>query len=79
MYLYEWSFTFNYCRYVRFCTIARKLGSGRPTKITSHVQQIVEQRMCQDDETTATRLYEVLIHYGIAISLRTQFYVVMNN
>ena len=59
------------CRYRKFCTIARKPGSGRPTKITSHVKQIVEQRMRQDNETTASQLHELLTHNGISSCLRT--------
>ena len=50
---------------------SRKPGSGCPTKITSHVKQIVEQRMRQDDETTATQLHELLTRNGISLCLRT--------
>ena len=49
-------------------TIARKPGSGHPS---NHVRRIVEQKMRQDDETTATQLHELLIRNGISISLRT--------
>ena len=37
-------------------TIFRKEGSGRPSKITDRVLQLVEQRMREDDETTAVQL-----------------------
>ena len=40
-------------------------GSGRPSKITDYVYQLVEQRMCEDDETTAMQLHELLVHIYI--------------
>ena len=49
-------------RYRKHCTISRKPGSGRPSKISNHVQRIVEHKMWQDYETTATQLHELLIH-----------------
>ena len=58
------AFIFLY-RYRRFCTIARKVGSGRPSKITDHVRQLVEQRMRLDDETTATQLCELLVFLSL--------------
>lgn len=58
-------------RYKENCRIARKSGSGRPTKITNFVLRIVESRMRDDDETTATQLNELLFQNGIAMSLRT--------
>ena len=60
------STAFYRCR--KFCTISRKPGSGRPSKITNYVRQIVEMRMQYDDEITA---YELLVSNGINISLRT--------
>ena len=35
----------------------RRSGSGRPSKITAEVKLIVEQRMQEDDETTAHQLH----------------------
>lgn len=35
------------------------------------MRHLVEQRMRQDDETTATQLHELLVSNGISISLRT--------
>ena len=58
-------------RYRKLCTIARKPGSGRPSKITDYVRSVVEHQMRCDDETTATQLHERLIQYGIFLSLRT--------
>lgn len=52
-------------------TIARCPGSGRPSKITSEVQEVVEQQMRLDDETTATQLHQLLASKGYCISLRT--------
>ncbi len=52
-------------------TIAHKEGSGRPSKITDQVLQLVEQRMREDDETTATQLHVLLTFSGVQISLST--------
>ena len=55
---------YTFFRYRKYCTIACKPGSGRPSKITNHVQ-----RIAQDDETTATQLHELLVRNGISISV----------
>ena len=52
-------------------SIFRKEGSGRPSKITDRVLQLVERRMKEDDETTATQLHALLTACGISISLST--------
>ena len=52
-------------------TIARRPGSGRPTKITQEVLRIVEQQMRRDDETTAVQLQKVLADEGHSLSLKT--------
>ena len=38
-------------------TLARRPGSGRNSVITDEVQQIVEEQMRCDDETTASCMY----------------------
>ena len=43
--------------YKRTGCIARKEGSGRPTKITSAVMEVVEAQMNENDETTAYQLH----------------------
>ena len=48
----------------------RRPGSGRMSKITQQVKELVDQQM-EDDETTATQLHRLLIDNGIDISLRT--------
>ena len=58
-------------RFQQTGTIARKEGSGRPSKITNRVMELVERRMRQDDETTATQLHTLLSSCGISISLST--------
>lgn len=40
-------------RYLQTGTIARKPGSGHPSRITSEMGAIVEEQMHLDDETTA--------------------------
>jgi Fe2+ or Zn2+ uptake regulation protein len=49
----------------------RRYGSGRITKITQRVKELVNQQMEKDDETTATQLHRLLNDNGIDISLRT--------
>lgn len=51
--------------------VARKSGSGRPSKITLEIKRIVDKRMEEDDETTAYQLYNLLKEKGYSISLRT--------
>ena len=52
-------------------TIARKSGSGRPSKVTREVKEIVEEQMRKDDETTARQLHKLLQDKGYNLSLRT--------
>ena len=52
-------------------SIARKPGTGRLSKITLDVKELVEEQMQRDDETTATQLHSFLLSKGINISLRT--------
>ena len=58
-------------RYVTTGSITRQPGSGRKTKITPEIQQIVETQMQTDDETTASQLHVILVQLGHRISLRT--------
>lgn len=51
--------------------IGRKLGSGRPSKVTAEIKAFVEQRMRVDDETTAVQLHALLTAHGYNVSLRT--------
>ena len=52
-------------------TIERRPGSGRLSSITWKVKELVEAKMNEDDETTATQLHYMLLEEGIAISFRT--------
>ena len=52
-------------------SIARTPGSGRPSKITTEIKQIVEEKMRQDDETTAMQLHTLLVGTGYNLSKRT--------
>ena len=52
-------------------TIARKPGSGRPSKMTTEMKRIVEEQMRKDDETSAYQLHQLLVSKGYEISLRT--------
>ena len=47
-------------RYRQTGTIARKPGSGCPSKITSEIKAIVDEQMRTDDETTAVQLHVLL-------------------
>ena len=58
-------------RYKETDTIARRPGSGRPSKVTQEVKTIVEEQMRTDDETTAYQLHTLLESKGYKLSLRT--------
>ena len=48
-------------------SIERKTGSGPPSKITAEVKRIVEEKMREDDETTACQLHLLLTSRAISI------------
>ena len=50
---------------------ARQPGSGRPSKITAEIRQIVVEQMRLDDETTVYQLHRLLTEKGYSISLPT--------
>ena len=58
-------------KYEETGSIRRRVGSGRPSKITAEIKQIVEEQMRADDETTAYQLHRLLTEKGYSISLRT--------
>jgi transposase len=58
-------------RYRQSGSIARKEGSGRPSKISYRVLRLIETGMREDDETTATQLHALLTSCGLSISLST--------
>ena len=49
----------------------RKPGSGRPTKMTRRVKDLIETQMQKDDETTASQLDSLLQANGIKLSRST--------
>ena len=49
-------------------SIARKPGSGRPSRITQEIKQIGEAQMQEDDKTSAMQLHALLKNKGINIS-----------
>ena len=57
--IYRFLKTFKKCG-----TLARRRGSGRPSKITDEVKRIVEAQMQLDDETTAVQLRALLAQKG---------------
>ena len=52
-------------------SIARRVGSGRPSKISTEMKELVEEQMRKDDETTAYQLHRLLVEKGYSVSLRT--------
>ena len=58
-------------KYSETRTIVRRPGSGRPTVITPEIKTFVEEKMREDDETTAEQLHRSLISRGIRISKKT--------
>ena len=51
-------------------SIRRRVGSGRPLKITAEIKQIVEEQMRADNEASAYQLHRLLTEKGYSISLR---------
>ena len=45
-------------------------GSGQPTKMTTEVKVLVEQKMREDDETTAIQLHTILVQSGYTMTLQ---------
>ena len=60
-------------KFERTGTIARTPGSGRPTKVTAEVRDIVEQQMRRHDETTASQLHALLVGRGYILETRPCF------
>ena len=58
-------------RFSLYKTIARKPGSGLPPKLSPAVQELIEDAMRKDDETTATQLQALLASQSIYMSLAT--------
>ena len=58
-------------RYLQDGTILRRVGSGRPSKITAEVKAIVEEQMRLDDGTTAFQLHRLLNEKGYDLTRRT--------
>ena len=52
-------------------SFSRKPGSGKSTKITQRVKDLIEEEMQKDDETTASQLGHLLRQNGIEISHTT--------
>ena len=52
-------------------SIARRSGSGRPSKVTAAVKLLVKEQMRKDDETTAHQLHALLRSKGFTLSLCT--------
>ena len=58
-------------KYLETGTVARRTGSGRPPKATEAIENIVEEQMLKDDETTANQLWKVLADRGYELLLVT--------
>ena len=58
-------------RYEKHGTIQRKPGSGRHSKITAEVLDIVNKKMEEDNETTAVQLQKLLKEKGYQLSQHT--------
>ena len=52
-------------------TILRRVGSGRPSKVTAEIKAIVEEQMRLDDETTAFQLHRLLTEKGYNLTRQT--------
>ena len=58
-------------KYEETGSIARRLGSGRPTKVTAEMKALVDRTMEEDDEATSTQLHSLFMSCGYEISFRT--------
>ena len=58
-------------KYEKFGTFSVVPRDSKPTLITSEIKQLVDQRMEEDIETTATQLCEILKEKGYKMSLKT--------
>ena len=58
-------------RYSHSGTIARKPGSRLPPKLSPGINQLIEDTMRRDDESTATQLQVILANRGVYVSLAT--------
>ena len=52
-------------------SVQRRPGSGRLSKVTMQVKELVEEQMQKDNETTAYQLHHLLVENGIEILLKT--------
>ena len=52
-------------------TIARRPGSGRPSKVAGKIEQIIEAEMQKDDDTTVEQLQKLLQSQGHTLSKMT--------
>ena len=55
--------------YTKRRTITRAQGSGFPSRIPPEIQQIIEDAMREDDETTTTQLQAKLAAFSVHVSL----------
>ena len=55
--------------------VGRRIGSGRPSKITAEMKKLVEDQMREDIETMAYQLHKLLTSKDYSISLRTVSFV----
>ena len=51
-------------KYTESGAIGRQEGSGRKSKITAEVRRLVDEKMVEDDETTAKELKKMLAEHG---------------
>ena len=52
-------------------SVLRKPSTGRPSKVTQRVKDVIEEQMQKDDETTAAELDCILQREGIKLSRST--------
>ena len=58
-------------RYSANGCLGRQEGSGRPSKLTENAMMMIEEKMQEDDETTATQFQIMLTREGYPVSLST--------
>ena len=54
--------------------MTQKAGSGFSPKFLPEIKQLIDAKICADNETTTNQLQELLTSHGVYVSLSTILY-----